>query len=509
MSVKPVAYIGNACAAAFAAVFIAAGCAGSPAPSVSSSVPAESDIADSGAASSDGLAYPGKPGDFRLYNTGAIHSPHAWGSMNVHDPAVLKDGDTYWIYSTDVAVGRSPTRGLQIRKSTDFVNWTWVGTVFDDIPEPAAEWSDAETLWAPDVIKLGNAYYLYYSASVLYSPQSCIGLATAPSPEGPWTDRGILLKSDFSSEVNAIDPAVSFDAEGNLWMVYGSFSEGIYIIEMDKTTGRPVGEEPGRLVATRGSQAGSEAPYIVYNSEFKKYYLFLSYDSLFSDYNVRVGRADSITGPYYDFSGQKLTDYPWSDDVPEDVEIVSANVGNKLIGGYSFTTGEGWVAPGHQSVLNDGGDWYLLHHARPVSDKNWTYLHVRKIFWSADGWPLPSPARYAGEKIQAVPKSSVSGSWEVLCHHRLSYEDPVAESWTFEASGSVTAPGYTGSWKLAGESTLRLELADEDGKTLLIEGTVVPSWDWENGRGGLAFAGIDEDGQTWWAKRVRGSRKAQ
>nr|HPO02963.1 hypothetical protein [Treponemataceae bacterium] len=134
MSVKPVAYIGNACAAAFAAVFIAAGCAGSPAPSVSSSVPAESDIADSGAASSDGLAYPGKPGDFRLYNTGAIHSPHAWGSMNVHDPAVLKDGDTYWIYSTDVAVGRSPTRGLQIRKSTDLVNWTWVGTVFDDIP---------------------------------------------------------------------------------------------------------------------------------------------------------------------------------------------------------------------------------------------------------------------------------------------------------------------------------------------------------------------------------------
>ncbi len=81
-----------------------------------------------------------------------------------------------------------------------------------------------------------------------------------------------------------------------------------------------------------------EGPYIVYNPTFRKYYLFVSYDSLFEDYNVRVARSDSITGPYVDMNGHDMADTRY---------LPQYEIGNKILGGYQFSEGEGWIAPGH------------------------------------------------------------------------------------------------------------------------------------------------------------------
>lgn len=68
-------------------------------------------------------------------------------------------------------------------------------------------------------------------------------------------------------------------------------------------------------------------------------------------------------------------------------------VGTKILGGYRFSEGEGWGNPGHNAVLRDGDDCFIIHHARGERDPNWPYLHVRRIPWTDDGWPVVSPER--------------------------------------------------------------------------------------------------------------------
>ncbi len=448
--------------------------------------------------------YPEHPKDVtKILDRTIVNTPKAWGTLNGHDPSIYKDGNTYYVFSTDVAVGRNPTQGIQIRKSTDLITWKYVGTALDSIPSDVADYSGATNLWAPDIIKLGNLYYLYYSGSTSGSQRSCIAYAVAENIEGPWINKGIILKSDYTTEANDIDPCVFFDNGGNYWMVYGSFFGGIFLLKMDPKTGVPAEKGEGSLIATRGDQAGEEAPYIVYNSQFKKYYLFTSYDSLMSDYNIRVGRADKVTGPYYDISGQKMTDYPYSDDVPDDVEIISQNVGYKLMGGYYWSEGTGWLAPGHNSVLNDSGKWFLVHHARTSKDINWPYLQIRLLVWSDDGWPMASPECYAGESEKDIPLDHITGQWEILCHNRLDYMDPHAEKAIIEPDGIFKTVKGNGNWSFDGKETITMSFVDEDGNKTTITAKTLASWDWERNRGTTTFTGKDQNGQVWWGKRIR------
>ncbi|MEN9413715.1 MAG: hypothetical protein RLZ62_19, partial [Bacteroidota bacterium] len=147
---------------------------------------------------------------------------YAWGSHNVHDPCIIKDGDYYYCYNTDVAYGTSVRPGIQVRRSKDLIEWQFYGWVFSDVPQPAADYirqhggTPNKGLWAPYVLKAGNEFRLYYSLSSTPKPRlSTIGLATAPTPAGPWTHRGLVVSStdDNTVQTNAIDPTVITDAE--------------------------------------------------------------------------------------------------------------------------------------------------------------------------------------------------------------------------------------------------------------------------------------------------------
>jgi arabinan endo-1,5-alpha-L-arabinosidase len=439
------------------------------------------------------LSYPTAPSPGKLYDVSIVDDESRWTVNNVHDPAIFKDGDTYYLYSTDVKVGGAPGAGGQMRSSKDLIAWKWEGRALDGVPAEAQAWSNATGIWAPDIIKLGGTYHLYYSASTFGSQRSCIGQAVGPSPLGPFAPSGLAIKTDAGEGPNGIDPNPVLDAEGNFYLVYGSFFGGIYIIKMDKATGLPAEAAPGTLIAKRNrtAQGAIEGPYVVYNPEFKKYYLFASYDSLFSDYNIRVARADRITGPYLDANGVAMTD----------TERLAALVGYKLMGGYGFSAGEQWLAPGHNSVLHDGDDWYLVHHARGKTDKNWPYLHVRKLLWSRSGWPLASPERYAGEREQSIGAASVHGEWEVLVHDPGASMNPEASAAKLAGNGKISGAAGSGSWKVV-DSRLRIKMKTPAGASVDIEAGLLPAWDWENARPCLVFTGIDREGVAWWGKRV-------
>ncbi|WP_407669710.1 arabinan endo-1,5-alpha-L-arabinosidase [Paenibacillus kobensis] len=448
------------------------------------------------------FVYPDKPVQYPMYDKSTLNNEADWHINNAHDPSIIKAEDgTYYAVSTDVRVGSPPKPGIMVRKSKDLIAWDWVGYAFNGIPAEAAAWTGAANLWAPDVHKFGEKYYLYYAASTFGTNQSYIGVATSASMEGPWEDQGEVVKSQKGDEANAIDPNIVIDADGKPWMAYGSFFGGIYVMAIDPATGKPAQPgDKGQRIARRDpatEEGAMEGPYIVYNEQFKQYYLFVSYDSLFSDYNVRVGRSDSITGPYTDMNGQRMDDI---DFLPQ------YEIGNKIMGGYRFSEGEGWIAPGHNSVLNDDGDFYIVHHARPEGDKNWMYLHVRRIVWTKDGWPVVSPERYAGEQVQKVAKSDIAGDWERIVFDKDTDGQSEAEPLKLIADGHVGTKDSKDEWTFDGDHTVTLTWYEEDGSVASTEELLLlPSWDWERDMPVLTFTGLRSDGTGVWGKKQEGA----
>lgn len=439
------------------------------------------------------IAYPSSPPKTEMFDTTRIHDEAAWTTTNTHDPAIIKSDDgMYYVVSTDVKVGGPPVPGVMVRKSKDLIHWQWVNRAFDGVPEEAAAWSGGPTLWAPDVKKIGDKYHMYYSSSTFGSNRSFIGLATSDSMEGPWKDEGEVIKTGEGDGPNAIDANIAKDADGKLWFVYGSFFTGIHILPLDPATGKPAVAGFGKVIAARDSktEAGAvEGPYIIYQPKLKKYFLFVSFDSLSSDYNVRVGRSDSITGPYLDYNGRDLADTAYDPQF---------DVGTKILGGYKFDESDGWVAPGHNSILQDGDNDYIVHHARPKMDSNWMYLHVRKLLWTADGWPVVSPERYAGEKAQTIPEDDLAGEWQRIVHERLIDGVVESESLRLLPGGQIGSEDSKDTWTFDGDHTLTLHWDGAAKETVL----VLPSWDWELNRATLVFTGLDDQGQAVWGKKV-------
>ncbi|WP_310139619.1 arabinan endo-1,5-alpha-L-arabinosidase [Paenibacillus amylolyticus] len=443
--------------------------------------------------------FPAEPQDTVLYDNSILDDESRWTVNNAHDPAIIKTDQGYYVYSTDVRVAGEAKPGVMVRKSEDLINWTWVGQALPGIPQEALDWTGAVNLWAPDVTKVGDTYRMYYSASTFGSTRSAIGLQTATSPEGPWKDEGLVVSTSENEQdkLNAIDANPVLDADGNSWMVYGSFFDGIYIAPLDPDTGKFKEEGYGTRIAARDratEEGAVEGPYIIYHPEFKKYYLFVSYDSLFEDYNVRVARADSITGPYTDINGMNMLD---TDHLPQ------YEIGTKVVGGYRFTEGEGWVAPGHNSVLQDGDDYYIVHHARGETDKNWPYLHVRKMLWTKAGWPVVSPERYAGETVQDIPKSYISGEWEGMELDPSVDGQVQASPFTLQRNGKVTSENDSGTWTFDGKHTLTIEWKERNSNGASTEELqLLPSWDWELSKPTLVVTGLNDRGIAVWGKQL-------
>ena len=366
------------------------------------------------------------------------------GGLFSHDPAIFYDEKSkyYYIYSTDTAPKFREGIGGQIRRSKDLVHFEYIGTALKEVPEEVKELTGVRNIWAPDIIKVGDEYRLYYSASTFGSQNSVIGLAVADNPQGPFIHRGIAVHTTSDSPVNAIDAnPVREEETGEYYLVYGSFRGGIRLLHLNAKTGLPDEEGYGKVLACRARKScdtAIEGPYIHYNKETGYYYLFVSYDSLSNVYNVRVGRSRTLSGPYIDHNGRRM----------DDMAFPANHVGLKITTGYSLKKGTGFMALGHNSVLETDDGWFMVCHARYEHDPRISTLNIRRMVFDKEGWPAVSPCLYAGESEEVVPKVMLVGSYQridfVLDVKRLCEQPSDME---IRADGTVKVGDLTGSWE--------------------------------------------------------------
>ena len=380
-----------------------------------------------------------------------------------HDEEVIyglgSDGkEHYFAVGTDVR-----GQGITIWQSDDLVNWKDVGKVFTQANAPKIlnfgprGWSydfnavtiddkgeyeflaerapgannyrlgTAQPFWAPCICYNGadKTYYLYYSCSAYGTRNSFIGCAKSMTLDKGWEDCGQLIhtRTGDGKQYNAIDPTVCRDETGRLWMIYGSFFGGIAIVELDPKDPSKLLHPGthGKTIACRGYEKvyeqdgfqgnpttgvngehftayGIEGASIVFDPGKRYYYLFVSYDRLDWTYHVRVGRSKDIEGPYLDYNGKPLI-YDQEKQGPEEVN------GTKLIGPYRWkSTGTGWVGTGHTTLFREDPR-SNYSHLFFGSNSKWqgvpgSFLGLRRVFWSKDGWPLLSPCIYGGEDLE-------------------------------------------------------------------------------------------------------------
>jgi arabinan endo-1,5-alpha-L-arabinosidase len=292
---------------------------------------------------------------------------------NVHDPAIIAAHGQYFLYSTG--------GGIQWRRSSGLTEWAYGGDVLDRVLSWAQDIAEGD-LWAPDVAFFNDRYHLYYSASTFGSGRSAIGVATTPvlSPDSAsheWTDHGKVIESFNADPYNAIDPNILVDEQDRVWMAFGSWNEtGIRMRRIDPSTGKPsAADSTFYSLANRpdADENAIEAPYIIHRDG---YYLFVSFghccQGVDSDYNIRVDRSDSVTGPYVDKDGTPMTEG-----------------GGTLV----IESTPNWKGTGHNSVLQEDGSTYLVYHAYSVQDDGTPYLRLSPLQWT-DGWPtVPTTER--------------------------------------------------------------------------------------------------------------------
>ena len=279
------------------------------------------------------------------------------------DPSAIRTPDgTYFAYGTeDNWHDGEGFRVAPIVKSDDLVTWEYVGEVFETKPD----WKDEGFVWAPDVHRFNGKYYLYYSFSAWGDPNPGIGVATADSPEGPYTDHGKLFSSKEINVQNSIDPMLFVD-DGTPYLFWGSF-HGIYAIQLSTDGFETVGEK------TKIAGQFYEASYVIKRDG--TYYYFGSSGSCcegsLSTYQVSVGRSESVLGPYKTPEGDTLLEFQ---------------------GRLVLDDGNGFVAPGHNAIVtdDDGNDWTLYHaYEKPsfyIQDTPRRPLMLDPILWE-DGWP--------------------------------------------------------------------------------------------------------------------------
>lgn len=396
-----------------------------------------------------------------------------------------------------------------------------VGDVVKNFAKPFrwAGYHDADQangigVWAPDVIynpyyvwtdgsgQIG-AYMLYFCTSSTWK-RSCIGFAVSKRAIGPYDAVDTLVYSGFSKDgafdgnstintrwdnnylnlagliadgtiddisdkwfngdgwnhryaPNAIDPNVFFDKDDNMYMSYGSWSGGLFILPLDKETGKAIypGEDStdeisGNFVdryfgvhIAGGNHQSGEGPYIIYDEETDYYYMYETYGSLLASggYNMRLFRSKHVYGPYLDAEGNNSADSGSN----------NTKYGIKLIGNYNFSNQTAYKAAGHNSVLIDeDGHRYIIYHQRFSTNDYFHEIRVRRQYLNEDKWPVETVYEYrdTDEEIDNYEISDMIGTYEIINHGTSTDGNMIAsQSICLNGDGTVTGD-VTGAWRI-------------------------------------------------------------
>lgn len=255
---------------------------------------------------------------------------------------------------------------------------------------------------------------------------------------------------------NAIDPNLFFDASGEkLYMSYGSWSGGMYLLEIDPATGKAIypgtdsiDEVSGNYVdryfgvhLIGGNHQSGEGPYILYDEETGYYYMYCTYGGLTTEggYNMRLFRSENPTGPYVDALGQNAADNGNNNDA----------YGVKLISNYSFYDQIGKRAAGHNSALIDeDGSRYLIYHQRfdmePSTEAHEVRVHQQ--FLNEDSWPVTAVYEYCGETPDNYETSEILGSYEFIDHGTATTGEMTSTQMVTLSEDGTVSGAISGTW---------------------------------------------------------------
>ena len=426
--------------------------------------------------------------------------------------------------------------------------------------------------WAPDVIynKVMNKWSMYLSVNG-DNWYSSIILLTSDNIEGPYRYQAPVVISGFhvgdakaykdtDLEIvigtqdalpdryakkatlnergnwgefwpNNIDPCVFYDEEGKLWMSYGSWSGGIWMLELDENTGlrdydvnyeltgsgQSITVDPyfGKKIAG-GYYVSGEASYIEHIGDY--YFLFMSYGGLAAggnanDYNnggyqMRVFRSDKPDGPYKDMDG--------NDAVYNSYQLnfgpnANTNRGINIFGAYKDWGNQakgnnGERSQGHNSIIAaEDGRTYLVYHTRFQNRQESHEVRVHQVFMSKNGWLVAAPFEYTGEQVtsadiattQQIANDQIPGDYKLLIHkYKLDHTKKEAVSPVdiqLNADGTISG-SQAGTWKTEdGTSYVIIKLGSTTYYGVFVEQTLEPTDD-----KAVAFTAVTKNGQTIW-----------
>lgn len=432
-----------------------------------------------------------------------------FSTVSVHDPSIIKADDTFYIIGSH----------LSAAKSDDLMQWELISesvrtnTLFEDVYEEFKEefeYAQSDTFWAGDIQQLKDGrYYMYYCLCKGDSPLSVLGVAVAEDIEGPYKKIESFLYSgtspqfgktyDATRHPNVIDPHVFFDNDDQLWMVYGSYSGGIFILELDDTTGLPKDRTTYGTKLLGGNHSRIEAPYIVYNPDLEYYYLFVTFGGLDASggYNMRVARSKNPDGPYEDIQGQDMIEAKGkANSFFDDASIQP--YGNKLLGNFYFEqndglTHSGYVSAGHNSVYHDTetNKYYNIFHTR---FPNWSERHqvqVNQLYFTEDGWPILSSLNYGGEELYVYSSKQIVGEYSMIeTTKEISADTAEPQTIKLKKNGKITGE-KTGEWTAAESITTDsiVRIAD-----VTYRGKFVCMWDERQEASVMSFTGVSDNG---------------
>jgi len=442
-------------------------------------------------------------------------------------------------FNTPALAGTTPTGAKKAMPSFDAEAWSAKGG-----SQGKSEYDVTGNLWAPDVIYniTMNKWCMYMSVNG-DNWYSSIVLLTADNIEGPYTYQGPVVISGFTNSdykdtdlemvlgeqaalperytnpwvstskagyPNNIDPCVFYDGNNKLWMSYGSWSGGIFMLELDESTGLRdytvnYGEasntsDPyfGKKIAG-GYYSSGEASYIEKIGSY--YYLFLSYGGLKAggdpaDYNnggyqMRVFRSENPDGPYKDPMGQDavLDKYYLNFGAGSGYKVFGENIFGCYCGwGYQANGFNSERSQGHNSIIAASDDRiYLVYHTRFQNRLEEHEVRVHQVFQNEDGWLVAAPFEYTGESVtntsitskQEVADADIPGSYKLLIHrNKLDHtQKETVEPVDIQLlEGGPITGDYTGTWtKTANTSYVQITLGSNTYKGVMVNQTLEPT----------------------------------
>lgn len=306
---------------------------------------------------------------------------------------------------------------------------------------------------------------------------------------------------------NAIDPTIYYDTDGTMYMCYGSWSGGIFTLEIDPATGRCIHPKSGTTADGRmidsyfgtkisgGYYMSGEGSFIEYNPDNGYYYLWVTYGGLLSDggYNMRVFRSESPTGPFYDAAGK--------------LAVLSPNtnldsVGLKVMGNYKFSSlDKAYIACGHNSVLrDDDGRWYLFYHARFDDGFEFHEVRTHSMYFNDEGWPVIAPYEYSGDVMAkfGYEPSDIAGDYEFINHGNSTDANIINYSKISLSEDGNISGAVTGTWSQADDSSAAVITIGNQ----KYSGYFLATQD-ENGKKVMSFTAVGNNNQTIWGAQTK------